>query len=310
MSLARAASVISRASDQAVWPWQAGPFRLWSLWEIMNQIRAKLLCIRASSFIELQENYERVSGLDPQTIETLNEVFQTQLGFALKECEQFGLHDAIQVLNRVRRDTLVMKLDASALSREANRAAMAYVDNLNKATFVFVRPDLGQYVEHEQLFGPEIAAKFASARADIKAAGNCLAVGCHTAAVFHLMRVTELGLRAFCGHLGFDEVVDKYDRTGQSQHEYRPVEYATWEKILGQLQGKVEAKITSFSDRKDKQVAQEFYVPIVQEIWALKEAWRNHVMHVRREYIEEDALAAMAHVKRLMTRLVERVEEA
>jgi hypothetical protein len=172
-----------------------------------------------------------------------------------------------------------------------------------------VASHLGKYVEQDALFGEVVADKFKRANADIKEAGNCLAVGAHTAAVFHLMRVTELGLRAFCFHLGFSEVIEKYDRTGQGHHEYRPIEYATWDKILGQLQRQIDGKLASIPDRKEKHEAQEFYVAIAQEIWALKEAWRNHVMHSRREYIHEDVFAVMAHVKRLMVLLATRLAE-
>src|SRR3989337_1503269 len=94
-------------------------------------------------------------------------------------------------------------LDASALSREANHAREAFVDALERMKYLFIDPTLTEYVDNDSLFGGPVAMAFPSANSDLKSAGNCLAVGCDTAAVFHLMRVAELGLRAFCGHLGF-----------------------------------------------------------------------------------------------------------
>lgn len=283
--------------------------RVWSLWDLMNQIHVKRLCIRASSFIELKENYERLADVHLVDTSILRDTFVRQLGFALKECEAFGLDDALLTLRRIERDVLVLDLPHAALAREADRAAMSYIDNLNKLTYVFVPTDLREYVDRDDLFGPQVTIAFGYASVDIKEAGNCLAVGSHTAAVFHLMRATELVLRAFCFHLGFHEVVDKYDKTGEGQHEYRPIEYSTWEKILGQLQSRINAKLDAIPDRKAKHEAQEFFVVIAQEIWALKEAWRNHVMHARRQYIREDVLAVMAHVKRLMVTASSRLSE-
>ena len=287
------------------------PGRLWSLWELMNRIDAKWICIRTASFIELQENYERLANTDLRDMAVLEEVFHRQIDFALKECDRLGLDDARKTLNRIKRDLLVLKqLDASALAREANLAAMAYSDNLNKHTCVFIDQQLSRFVDQDALFGEAVSTAFPSAKCDLRDAGNCLAIDANTAAVFHLMRVTELGLRGFCGHLGVREVLDKYDRTGAGQHKYRPIEYAVWEKILGQLKDDVAAKINSYSDHQEKQLAQEFYPAILLEIWAIKEAFRNHVMHARRDYIHEDAVAVMAHVRRLMTKLCERVSEA
>jgi hypothetical protein len=63
-------------------------------------------------------------------------------------------------------------------------------------TFVAVAPDLEAYIDQDALLGDAVTAKFPDAVVEIRNAGNCLAVGCSTAAVFHLMRVVEFGLRA------------------------------------------------------------------------------------------------------------------
>ena len=47
---------------------------------------------------------------------------------------------------------------------------------------------------------------FKSAKDDIGAAGNCYAADLHTAAVFHLMRVAEKGMKALARHLGIKKV--------------------------------------------------------------------------------------------------------
>lgn len=53
-----------------------------------------------------------------------------------------------------------------------------------------------------QLFGPVVDAVFEYARKDIEEAGKCLGCGRGTAAVFHLMRIMESGLKHIAGRLG------------------------------------------------------------------------------------------------------------
>jgi hypothetical protein len=47
----------------------------------------------------------------------------------------------------------------------------------------------------DKVFDAGCARKLAEAAPEIKEAGNCLAVGLNTAAVFHVMRASECGLR-------------------------------------------------------------------------------------------------------------------
>jgi hypothetical protein len=66
----------------------------------------------------------------------------------------------------------------------------------------------------------------------------------------------------------------------------------------------VNDKLAKIKRGKKKQQLQEFYNPALSEIEAFKDAWRNHVMHNRKVYAAEDALAILAHVKRFLTLLV------
>jgi hypothetical protein len=121
------------------------------------------------------------------------------------------------------------------------------------------------------------------------------------------MRVVESGLRAFCAHVGFREVRETFRPSGK--HKYVPVEYAQWEKILDQLQPVCEQKILRIKNKRTKQLAQEFYFPVIQEVRAIKDAWRNHVMHSRRTYTKQDAEAILDHSRRLMRTLAARIKE-
>ena len=143
-----------------------------------------------------------------------------------------------------------------------------------------------------------IISVFPQTRNDADEALDCFALGKDTAAVFHLMRVAEWGLRAFCIHLGFRRIKSKIKATGKV--EFTPIDYTTWEGMLGQLRGKVNKKLARLRRGSAKQKLQETYLPMIEEIEAFKDAWRNHVMHNRKAYISGDVLAITSHVMRLM----------
>jgi hypothetical protein len=67
----------------------------------------------------------------------------------------------------------------------------------DKVKFFRLNNEESAMVDNALLFGPKVAAAFPSQEAtyEIQETGSCLALGRNTAAVFHLMRVLEKGLR-------------------------------------------------------------------------------------------------------------------
>jgi len=121
------------------------------------------------------------------------------------------------------------------------------------------------------------------------------------------MRACEWGLRAFCAHFGLKQA-KSVKKSGKVA--YTPVSYVDWETMLNQLHPLVDAKINSMKRGGEKQKAQEYYYPILQDIRGIRGAWRNHVMHSRAMYTAKDAEAIIDHVQRLLMMLAERVKEA
>jgi hypothetical protein len=92
--------------------------------------------------------------------------------------------------------------------------------------FVLIQPGREKLVANSSLFGVDVTKAFPSARTDIQEVGNCLAVDLNTAAVFHLMRVVECGLRALARHL-------------KVKIKKVPLEYAEWGRIIQEIDAKV-----------------------------------------------------------------------
>jgi hypothetical protein len=72
---------------------------------------------------------------------------------------------------------------------------------LARKRFAFIPYPNDQYFEQDKLFGERVYEAFPQAREDVKSAGNAIAAELYTASVFHLMRVSEYGLRALARRL-------------------------------------------------------------------------------------------------------------
>jgi len=215
-------------------------------------------------------------------------------------CEKINLRNAKikigQTLRHLRDED--SRVDFSSLDTDLRNIEEVIRSDCFNIKFIQVDPKLSDYLDNESLFGEPVHENFRSATKDIKSAGNCLAVGLPTAAVFHLMCVVEWGLRAFAIDLGLLEV-----SVGRKNNKAKPIEYAQWEQILNQLSEKIRVKIESITEWPQKQRAQEFYFPAKEEFEAFRDAWRIHVMHAHRSYGLEDAIAVFSHVNRFMNLL-------
>ena len=171
-----------------------------------------------------------------------------------------------------------------------------YLQNeLGERKFAFIPTAQSKYFECDNLFGLEVSKAFPSAMPDIKDAGNCLAADLTTAAVFHLMRVAEFGLRALAKELGCAFSF--------------PIEFATWGNIIDKLDEKLKAlKPTARGDKREDDY--QFYSRLVQEARSFQHAWRDPVMHVRTRFDEPmEAENVFNHVRRFMQTLAMRVAE-
>jgi len=146
-----------------------------------------------------------------------------------------------------------------------------------------------------QPFGAEVASRFPSAREDIEEAAKCVALGRSTAAVFHLVRVLERALHALGRSLNYPELTTT-------------IEGRNWEDILGTCRTELKKQ------NRDRVAAWSaepvFYADAVQRLIAIKEAWRNEVMHVRPQgYNEQQAREIWALTDGFMRHLATKLAE-
>jgi hypothetical protein len=167
--------------------------------------------------------------------------------------------------------------------------------------FLYV-PENASLYRAKQLFGKAVYNAFPSSRFDIQEAGTAICLGLYTASVFHLMRAVEHAMRA----LAWDRRAKLSSKGGKSI----PLDMATWEEVLRTLGIEID-KVTTWPKSKGEVRVQatEFYGSALAEIRAIKDAWRNHIMHARRHYTEKDAGQIVSHVERLMVTLATRISE-
>jgi hypothetical protein len=287
--------------------------RLWSLEDIMNFFLAKnlvdalaVLSNCESQLLLLSAMAKQSSHPCPRPGDAHFKAIDESLKAVFSYCS-FGT-----VPDKIRATLAYLELndqylDSSSVTTELRNVRETVTTELSQHRFIRIVPERKDHVDNTSLLGSGVEVAFPSAVPDIREAGNCLAAECNTAAVFHLMRAVEWGLRALCVDLGFKRVKSKFKKSGKVG--YIPIEYAEWERLLDELQNRADEKIKRMKRGHRKQDLQQFYYPALQDIRGIRDAWRNHVVHTRDEYLHEDADAILSHVKRLMGTLAARISE-
>jgi hypothetical protein len=137
---------------------------------------------------------------------------------------------------------------------------------------------------------------FPSGRLDIESGLDCYALGHNTAAVFHMMRSVEYGLRALARERGVS-------------FPNKPVEWATWQEMLDQIESSGRKAAHALPAGAKRDAAFAFYSGAAGQIHAFKDIYRNAVMHVRRSYDDLQALRAIGQVRDFMTLLARKIGE-
>lgn len=190
-------------------------------------------------------------------------------------------------------------VDYSTLASELRHAIYAILDDLNSRLFVEISGETKELVNSGQPFGEVVNQAFPSAVEDIKEAGRCIALGCNTAAVFHLMRAAEVGL----WELGRDRQIP----LARSEK----IEFSEWGLIIAELEGAVKA-IQQWPNSSIKESAHKFYNHAVVEIRAFNDGWRRHSAHPRPDMppmSADEARASWGHVERFMKKLATKISE-
>jgi hypothetical protein len=193
-------------------------------------------------------------------------------------------------------------LNVSRAAQIASRLEDDLVTGTRNRQFLRIAIDREDLVDADKLFGEEVFDSFPSATKDILEAGNCLAAECSTACVFHLMRASEVGLRALA-------------RDRDMKFPDKPLELSEWGAILPKLDSIVsdlrKDNAANWKDPQFKEVQVRYYNELSQELRVFNEVWRRHISHAREDafYERDYAKSVMNHVENLMRKLSTKISE-
>jgi len=183
---------------------------------------------------------------------------------------------------------------------ESVRVIISKTSNeLELRSFAYIPFDKTQFFEQSELFGKAVKeASSEETNSEIKAAGNCLAAELNTAAIFHLMRVAEFGMRALARRLRVKVKRNTIDSAG-------------WTEIINNIGGATAVRWKKLPKaKKARRKATDFLKfceVAADELNVFKEIWRNNVMHASGNYKESEALYVFERVKDFMQRLAKQV---
>jgi hypothetical protein len=296
MSPAEAESVISCAKDQAVWPWQAEPYRLWSLLDMLRHLAGNWLA--ATGTLE-QLRWKLLFSPEHQ-IAAREFVKTRDASLEWIKDEIDGLPFSVSLQRQFQRVTDCLRnVDCSSQIDVATTVAQLDELKLNiqselEAQLFFVVPANRKLWFSEgdtALFGNAVADIFPDSTPEIAEAGRCLALARWTACVFHLMRALELALHKWAIELGVSQ--------------FSAIELEHWKNILDAADKKIK-QLEQQSKSHSKDAELKYYGETIGHFRSIKDAWRNHVAHARERYDEGRAISIMAHTREFMILLASR----
>jgi hypothetical protein len=219
--------------------------------ELFNSRRFAMIIDYLRDFKHKCEEHRKDPTLKPEAefVAMVKAVFK--LAEELAEESHFEASQEKFALSNVHFQFKNFAWDYSYLAAEIRNAEEVLFGDFWTRKFIAIPKEYADDINNDQLFGPEVAAAFKGATPDIREAGNCIAVDMGTAAVFHLMRAVEWGLRALCKHLGILRV--------PHNKKHIPIEYATWDNMLQKVQEEIDKRVDALGPGKRKQDLQELY---------------------------------------------------
>lgn len=289
---------VTESESRAIplWPWQAEPYRLWSLFDMLRHFagnwlatlntltRLRWLLVFAASNDTARDEYEKNCASAAVWIQ--EEINSLPFSESLRR-------QTSRLMNELKRAADTTHAEAARVVTQFDELMFNIQSELEAHLFFVVPAERKRWFQEGDaaLFGKTVADAFPDSTPEIAEAGRCLALARWTASVFHLMRALELSLHQWARQLG----VSQFDA----------IELENWRTILNAAD-----KTIRELEQQPKSIAKDsdlkYYSETLAQYRAIKDAWRNHVAHGRDRYDEGRALSIMNHVREFMVLLASR----
>jgi len=279
------------------------PGELWSLWDMLKLnaasfYKATAMLYNIRSFVNhWKENREHEDAIK---IENKIDISTAKIVLENLRELQSSLLILGTTITSLAVDRLLKLLTPSVvISYQEFHDRFREIDNRLKdelslvSTFVLEPEKVKFYEPAEPLFGLEFETKFPSGGVyEIDEAAKCMALGRDTAAVFHLMRCMEIGIRTVAKSLGIPDPTKGSDRN--------------WHEMLRKIKLAMDAKLNPPTWKLgDREIFESAY----GSLDAVRVAWRNTTMHVENKYTHEEAEHIFIATRGFMKKLASRMDE-
>jgi hypothetical protein len=273
---------ISNFLDTPRGPWETRPYKLISWWDMEKFGAAQFYCLSKSLADMRNAATQTISEghSEEMDIGEVGHGYLKELADEAKtDCQKLGLVISAKAAARIME---ILKPETTHISR-LHKALEQLEDNIEwemeEKLFFHLPSARAAFYDQQELFGADVNTKFPTIQFDMVEAGNCYSVGRGTATVFHLMRIMEVGVQEFGTKLGVVLADEK-----------------NWQNILDEIN----KAIKSLPPKDPATVAK---CQVSANLYAVKLAWRNEVMHPKDTYTLEEAENLIRQVKLFMEQL-------
>ena len=219
--------------DSAMWPWENGSLSLWSLWN-MVEYPVKRICEVVRTLeshivrLELEPNQTAQLSLDYKW-----PLAEVDLDWLAADRYKFGLNKNLMESVATLQDELMSdrRMTPEMLRRDLVTLRNFLINELDSRKFVYLAPPKDSFFQSKTLLGKAVHSRFPDADKDAQDTANGFAFELYTAAVFHLMRVAEYGLRA---------LADEVNAVPMHRTTPVPITEADWQQIIAAIRDKIE----------------------------------------------------------------------
>src|SRR5437870_1879542 len=168
----------------------------------LEQVLSMLATIIAgNSQLKKQGKYPLVRAEDNYDMSEVYKILDGSLAEIKNLCEELNLRSALEHIKRFEAEKPYRDDRFQSLANLIREARQRVEDDLKNVQFLFVPASKVEYYD-EPIFGEAVEKRFYRAIDDIRAAGNCFALGQWTGVVYHCMAVIQEGLTRLAKHLG------------------------------------------------------------------------------------------------------------
>lgn len=257
-------------------PWDHPVRRMWSLYEMLKKY-AKLF-VRLERYLAQTESYFH----ENPTVTANDTTKWGELMVAVeKHCELLGLKLSEKQVRRVT-EKLKAGYANAILAKDLEELRNRIMDELDDRHFFYVSGEGASLYESEEPFGTPVSLKFGATTTDINEAAKCLALERYTAAVFHLMRVMEIGVQELGVKLGVANTTEK-----------------AWGVLTTEMDAALRQRYPRNMTPAQKE-EQANYAQVLSHLNGVRIAWRNPTMHPKSSYTGDEAREVFGHAKSFM----------